>query len=71
MGKSPTLIDDGLPVGVVHVDFQAFGIEQCVDNLCDDLGKGVVSEITEAISVPHRLFRKAVQQGRRERSGES
>ena len=30
-----------------------------------------MSEITDAISVPHRLFRKAVQQGRSERRGES
>jgi hypothetical protein len=30
-----------------------------------------VSEITDAISIPRRLFRKAVQQGRSERRGES
>jgi len=30
-----------------------------------------VSEITDVISVPHKLFRKAVQQGRSERRGES
>jgi len=30
-----------------------------------------VSEITDAIGVPHRLFRKAVQQGHSERRSES
>jgi hypothetical protein len=30
-----------------------------------------VSEITDGISVPHRLFKKAVQQGRSKRRGES
>jgi len=32
---------------------------------------GVVSTITDAISLPRRLFRKALQQGRSERRGES
>jgi len=30
-----------------------------------------VSEITDDIGAPHRLFRKAVQQGRSERGGKS
>jgi hypothetical protein len=35
-------------------------------NVVMTIGNGVVSEITDAISIPRRLFRKAVQQGRSE-----
>jgi hypothetical protein len=46
-------------------------IEQCVDTPGDDLENTVISEATAVIRWPCRLFRKAVQQGRRERRGES
>ena len=44
---------------------------QCVDKPKNELGNGALPEVTNVWRIPHRLFRKAIQQGRSERRGES
>jgi hypothetical protein len=44
---------------------------QFVDKVDDDAGNDTTPEITDGSSMACRLFRKAIQQGRSERKGES
>ncbi len=44
---------------------------QCVDKPKSELGNGALPEVTNVWRIPRRLFRKAIQQGRSERRGES